>query len=430
MKVVYFSHSYRAEDRDVVEHFGRLLETQGLIVSLDPPSRTVNSAKLERHLASTDGMVAIFTRRSDGYSKHILYETHMCLRARKPLLAFIEDTLPDDILPSRVLQIRFSRASFLRQLRDHMYIVRQLMAFIGEQPPPRYNLALRQRCCGLTGLAAMSDTVREAVFSAIEAKGYTPVEIDTAKGSCIEELHYCEAMASMGLGIHFVDTEAPRSRYAVGLCDGVFMPTIRVTSSPNYPFSHMIPQEYQPRIVNLQDTVPLVAVLHQEMDLAEQDFLDLENQQEVRKYADLLVMKGQTHGTYTDLTRSLFVQELNIMGDKYQIGRIDQVAAIGSQAQASNVNLVKVEQGRSDFDLKALALELEQLRTRLPADSPGESVDDMLLGGAIDQARQGNREKVLAFLSKLGKGTLHVAASVGYHIAAAAIAHATGLAKE
>src|SRR6476619_8420326 len=59
--IVYFAHSYRPTDADVNDYFARLMKSEQLIPSLDPPSDAVNSAKLERHLNYSDGMVAILT---------------------------------------------------------------------------------------------------------------------------------------------------------------------------------------------------------------------------------------------------------------------------------------------------------------------------------------------------------------------------------
>ena len=40
MNIVYFSHSYRKEDADIVKYFGRLMRSENLIPSLAPPSET------------------------------------------------------------------------------------------------------------------------------------------------------------------------------------------------------------------------------------------------------------------------------------------------------------------------------------------------------------------------------------------------------
>jgi hypothetical protein len=45
MNLVYFSHSYREQDALCVNYFGRLIRSEGLIPSLDPPSESLNAAK-------------------------------------------------------------------------------------------------------------------------------------------------------------------------------------------------------------------------------------------------------------------------------------------------------------------------------------------------------------------------------------------------
>jgi hypothetical protein len=72
--LVYLAHSYRPRDAVVNDYFARLIESEGLVPSLDPPSTDVNSAKLERHLGQSDAMIAILTERETGVSPHILYE--------------------------------------------------------------------------------------------------------------------------------------------------------------------------------------------------------------------------------------------------------------------------------------------------------------------------------------------------------------------
>src|SRR5258708_32752791 len=115
MNIVYYAHSYRGPDASVVEFFSELMRSEGLVASLDPPSDRLNSAKPERHLRSTDGMVAVLTAREDGVSRYILDEMSLCLRATKPLLVFTEDILPAGFFRSRVLQRRFSRKLLLCQ---------------------------------------------------------------------------------------------------------------------------------------------------------------------------------------------------------------------------------------------------------------------------------------------------------------------------
>src|SRR5262245_20410174 len=109
-----------------------LLRNHGLTPSLDPPSDQLNSAKLERHLRSSDGLVAVLTwRDSDVYSKYIFYEILLGVRAHKPVLVFVEDSLPDDIIPRWILQRRFSRRFYGRQVRELSTAVAEFKAYVG-----------------------------------------------------------------------------------------------------------------------------------------------------------------------------------------------------------------------------------------------------------------------------------------------------------
>ena len=69
MSIVYFAHSYRGRDAGVVDFFARLIRSEGLTLSLDPPSDAVNSAKLQRHLNASDGLIAVLSRRPEGTPK-------------------------------------------------------------------------------------------------------------------------------------------------------------------------------------------------------------------------------------------------------------------------------------------------------------------------------------------------------------------------
>ena len=163
MQLVYYSHSYREPDAPVVGFFASLMAHEGLTPSLDPPSDRLNSAKPERHLASTDGLIAVLTAREDGVSQYMLYEISLALRTRKPLLVFVEDVLPNDILPARILQRRFSRKGLHRQIRDHRHALHILKAYLGETPPPRYQPSLKKRNCLVVGAGQFPIRVRHAV---------------------------------------------------------------------------------------------------------------------------------------------------------------------------------------------------------------------------------------------------------------------------
>lgn len=66
MHPIYFSHGYREREAPFAAFFSSLMAKIGFIPSLDPPSNDVNSAKLERHLRFTNGLVAVLSMRDGG----------------------------------------------------------------------------------------------------------------------------------------------------------------------------------------------------------------------------------------------------------------------------------------------------------------------------------------------------------------------------
>lgn len=119
--------------------------SEGMTPSIDPPSDRLNSAKPERHLRSTDGMVCVLPYREGGPSPYILYEIGLAMRGRRPVLVFVEDVLPSNVISSVVMGRRFSRRSFLRQIRDQRFALRIFKSYMGEEPPPSYQPRLPRR---------------------------------------------------------------------------------------------------------------------------------------------------------------------------------------------------------------------------------------------------------------------------------------------
>ena len=63
MHLVYYAHSYRKPDDELNEMFEELMVSEGMTPSIDPPSDRLNSAKPERHLRSTDGLLCVLPYR-------------------------------------------------------------------------------------------------------------------------------------------------------------------------------------------------------------------------------------------------------------------------------------------------------------------------------------------------------------------------------
>jgi hypothetical protein len=425
MNIVYFSHSYREQDADIVKYFGRLLRSENLIPSLDPPSETVNSAKLERHLNSSDGMVAVVTRRQGGVSPHILFEITLCLRARKPLVVFVEDELSDRLIPPRILQRRFSRRSYLRQVRQHRHGLQILKAYLGEQPPPLYQPSTSRRSClliGIEGLAQLTDVMPEV----IESRGYSALDLGQVRRASPDSLEIYEAIACADLALCFVDSKTPESQFLLGAAQATFIPSITFSADAEYNFNPQIPREYQPRIIQLDNRPSVQQMLETEFEVFEEDFVELGNQNEVEAYAALLVDIASQRGNYEAGTRNFFVQELN-MESKYKITGGNQ-AAVGDQAEGHVTTQVS-NQTLGSIDMTALAAELSRLRAeaRKEATEPEHDIAVSEIAKAEQAAKEGQGPKVMEHLKSAGKWALDVATKIGTSVALEAIKKSAGL---
>jgi len=424
MNIVYFSHSYRKEDAQIVKYFGRLMRSENLIPSLDPPSESVNAAKLERHLNSSDGMVAVITRRKEGVSPHILFEIVLCLRARKPLIVFVEDELSDRLVPPRILQRRFSRRSYLRQVRQHRHGLQILKVYLGEQPPPRYQPSTSRRSCLLIGTEDLPQ-LNEIIPAVVESRGYSPVDLGKVRRSSPESLEIYEAIACADLAACLVDSKSPESQFLLGAVQATFIPSVTFTADDAYNFNPHIPREYQPRIIQAADTSLVEQMLHTELELFEEDFVELDKQTEVEAYAEMLVDIASQRGNYEVGTRNFFVQELN-MESKYKITGGNQ-GAVGDEAVAHDFTQVS-NQTLGSIDMTALAAELARLRVEARKDAV-EPEHDMAVSDiaqAEQAAKEGQPSKVVQHLKSAGTWALDVATKIGTSVAVEAIKRSMG----
>ncbi|MGV9677092.1 hypothetical protein ACWDSJ_17590 [Nocardia sp. NPDC003482] len=416
MSIVYFSHSYRERDAAVVDFFARLIRSEGLTLSLDPPSSSVNSAKLQRHLNASDGMIAVLSRREDGVSPHILYEINLAVKTGTPLLVFVEDTVPTTALSARLTQQRFSSRWYLREAREHRHALRTFKMFMHDSNPPKFRPSTTRRACVVVGIEHLPLGMADGLHEWIERD---------ADYDCLVLSHdvdpyaSCELLRGANLAISF---QGPHPTYADGLLAGIAIPTIILTGR-SQTVVEWPPAEYQPRSFSPDEC--LQSTLKGELELFEEDFLDLPDQQAVDRYASALV---DLHGVYDERTRS-YVQEV-VMGDKYQsYGQAIQ----GPNAHVHHVNFQQAwsafsNDSKSD-DLPALASELERLRqyARGLASTREEDAAVAEIGAAATAADEGDGPRVMSHLAKLGTWALGAATAIGTALAAAAIKSATGL---
>lgn len=425
MRPIYFAHGYREREAPFNAYFGKLMSKFGFIPSLDPPSDDVNSAKLERHLRYTEGLVGILTAREGGPSLHILYEISMAIRARKPSLVFVEDTLPENILPNGTLQCRFSARSYVREIREHFHWLGILKGYMGDQQLPRYRVSSRQRYCVLTGIDDLSQEINKGIEGLLSKRGYRINDIskDNSRVPFPGSLHY--NISDADLTISVVSSKAVVSNYALGVAQSYLVPNILLSSS-EYPLKSTIPEEYQRRLISNTNVDKSLKIVDRQIELYEEDFLEIDTEGKADKYADQLVGVSLPPGHYSSDIRTQIIQEVTL-GDKYEAG---QVGAQGPHAHAHDMTFNQIwNQSKEKIDLPTLANELNALRSEMQKSAKGAE-DFSEIGNVATaeiEAQKGDGPKALSFLAKAGKWTLSVAEKIGVGVATAAIKTASGI---
>jgi hypothetical protein len=334
MSVIFFSCAYK-EDPNSAEYFKHLITNAEVVISLDPPSErikekpAVNSAKLERHLRNCDGMISVLHRTKDGVSPYVLYEIHLAQRSRKPLLVFVEDNLPDGIIPPRILQRRFSRRSIVRQVREHQYAIEILKDYI-EPDLPRYQPPQSRKSCLLVGSSLLPHDQRELIANKVDGSGYSPVDVSLIFGDKDSETAFHDevindVIETAELAVCILEDPLRHSQFLLGALRWAFVPMISLTSNQSYKFDPSKSLSLQPRIVNLQDHSLFDDVLRHELNLFEEDFFDIVGHDGIKEYMDRLVRAPRRNDRFERGTRAMFrdlIYGPNITVDRSQIGAL------------------------------------------------------------------------------------------------------------
>jgi hypothetical protein len=441
MQIVYWAHSYRENDAEINRHFGRLIGDAGrMVVNFDPPSDKVNESKLDQNLRSCDGLVAVLTWRAGGPSPYILHEIGLSLRARKPLVVFVDERLSSDVLPTRILQRRFSPRTFFRQSREHSQALHTLKTYMGEPPPARYQPSAVRRICGLIGLSALDRDTRATVDRFVRERDYQFLDLDRVDRMKTIFDKY-EHLANLSVAFQFVDARSGRSMYWSGAVSAAAVPTIKVTMNAEYPFIDGMPREFQSRIANQATGYSIEEVLTEEFDLFEQNFLETQSSETFDTYYELQKQAGIFDGHYGPQTRVIYMQKIegdqvmgnktteNFEGDKNEISK-SQIGAVGSRARAQNMTFNGVwNRLEKSTDIKLLADQLEALRAAMEreANEPEHRLAIGAVTAAAQSARENHGPKVVEYLKSGGKWALGIAEKIGVSLAASALKGALGL---
>jgi hypothetical protein len=419
MPAVYFAHGYKKEEAQVNEFILMLMSNVGMMPSLDPPSDRVNSAKLERHLRFTDAMVGVVMNRKGAISPYIRFEIEMALRSRKPLVLFLEDTLPGGIFPSHILQARFSRRSFARETLDHLHLLKMLSGFIGSPSAPRYRVMARPRSCLLSGFNRVPEKLEAALSDRLAERGY---EVRKYPGKTRFAPIYNEVNAEFAisdLAIVIIDSKSVPSVYSWGAIQCSLTPTIFITLNGTRIADENLPDSYQPLNLSIIAKEKWISAIEEHIDLYEEDFVEIHGPRAANAYASQLLALKREDGVYSKNTRFNIINKL-VMGNETN----QNIEISGSMQAGGDINLSQMSnQHSTSMNLEDLAIELVQLRQALIQNIEG--VESVAETGAVAEAelaaKSGNREGVFNNLKRVGKWTLGIAEKVGVGLAVAAI---------
>ena len=370
MHLIYYSHSYRPADNDINEFVQDLMLGEGLTPSLDPPSDRLNSAKPERHLKSTDAMIAVLPSRDPAPSIYILYEISLAARAGKPILVFLEDVLSDSLIPQRLLQRRFSRRHLLRQLRTHKHALASLKAYIGSESPPAYQPSVAQRSCLMLGVGALPDAAQCALTDLVTSLKYQ-ASLPGQPPEYLCQRTGIEASATdAAFSIVLLDELTPFESYLLGTLRGALVPTILLTANPKYPFNPAIPREYQPRLLGTFDSQLVCSIVSEEIAIFEEDYLDVLDQGAVHRYRHALLTQTAAPGNYSSTARDLILNvvtgnlEVDMSKDKIQVQNV--VGPVNIKSRLDHVTqMVNATGSLKDADRQALSKLIEEMKDAL-----------------------------------------------------------------
>lgn len=136
----YFSHSYRAEDREVNLFFWKLFSKQNFFFTVDPRSENIIITHLERMMRYCDCFIAIVTRRRTDiqeiggitlpqpqtvwtHSQFIAFENYLAELSDKPRLVFVESGLDASLFGEKNNVHIFDRTILEKREKDFRSII-------------------------------------------------------------------------------------------------------------------------------------------------------------------------------------------------------------------------------------------------------------------------------------------------------------------
>ena len=207
------------------------------------------------------------------------------------------------------------------------------------------------------------------------------------------------------LTVCVLDDVTPASMYFLGMARSSLVPTITLSKDPQSPLSELVPEVYQRRIINAESVDRSAALLEDQIERFEEDFIELDREGKAENYAHQLALAASPVGQYSDAVRSTIIQEIT-MGDRYTAG---QAGAQGPGAHAHDITFNQIwAQSQDRIDLGALAEDLASLRGHLrsAASAPEHDAAVGAVANAEIAAKAGDGPGALAWLAKAGRWAL------------------------
>jgi hypothetical protein len=410
---IYFSHGYRERETVYNQYFGKLIEQNGFIPSLDPPSGDVNSAKLEKHLRHTVGLIAIVTNRNGNISPYIRYEIDLAIRNGKPVLVYIEDNLPDTVTPSFILKRRFSTRSFYRDFNEHQHALTIFRSFVGENQLPKYQSLTYQKSAILLGFNKKLG-LETQIKTYLTASGYAVWDkVEKEEEDLVVEGERHFYLSNAHLAVCLTDHLSSKGCYYLGAIRSVQIPAILLTQDKKPAPDTWIPDEFRKRYISPRNSNAFRFILTQ-IELFEEDFVEVDNEKKWETYVNALSSGTITRGEYSHEFREAIINHI-YMGDKFEnisgtvINRsvvTNSFNKISEQLDPESVALLKQITEEVDKSGNKEAVEnMEAFHTEIQKPEPKKGILKSLWNGVTTAipALITNTDKVVDIIEKIGK---------------------------
>lgn len=364
MGVVYFSHSYRPEDANLNNYFTKLIKKKNLIPSLDPPSKTkkFSAAKMLGHLSHCDGMIAILNDREQGPSPYILFEIYECIKAKKPLLVFIENTISDDLIPQRILQKRFSRRSYYRQAKEHQQALEIFKSYLCKNLTPKYQSFNNKKRCIAAGFSFLPDQVRQQIVAAIELHGYSVIHKDNFISQTTNKASFFDLIVSTDLVVIYLAGQNSDLQGILGSVEWASLPYIAFTDKPELTYPVQVPEDLQSIVCDFSDVEILKQQFEEQIELFEEDYLDLTDEKMIEDYIDDIIKYNDSLKQSTDNLRQIII---NSPGEGV-INIADTIGATNRDIFANEVKFQSIwNEIQNKVNLEELLDELKKMESEL-----------------------------------------------------------------